>query len=111
MACAEAGATLISPFVGRITDWFAAHEGRSCASPESDPGVLAVTAIYDYFKDPSTGLGRTEIMAASLRNAGQARPAARPAAQSSAAQQEHLRSARSLLRSAACCYFVGRCSS
>lgn len=73
-ACAEAGATLISPFVGRITDWYAAHEGRGYAdTPEADPGVLAVTAIYDHLKDPTTGLGRTEIMAASLRNAGQAR--------------------------------------
>lgn len=72
VACAEAGASLISPFVGRIRDWYEAHEGREYA-PEEDPGVLAVTAMYDHFKDPTTGLGRTEIMAASLRSVGQVR--------------------------------------
>jgi transaldolase len=49
VACAEAGATLVSPFVGRILDWHVQHEGHAFA-PEEDPGVLAVTRIYNYYK-------------------------------------------------------------
>lgn len=75
VACAEAGASVVSPSVGRVSEWFASHDGRGGQPypPEEDPGVRALTAIYDHLKDPTTGLGRTEIMAASLRNAGQAR--------------------------------------
>jgi transaldolase len=48
-ACAEAGITLISPFVGRIMDWFKAKTGKTYSGPE-DPGVLSVQTIYGYFK-------------------------------------------------------------
>jgi transaldolase len=48
-ACAEAGITLISPFVGRILDWFKAKTGQTYNS-ETDPGVLSVQKIYQYFK-------------------------------------------------------------
>jgi transaldolase len=48
-ACAEANITLISPFVGRIMDWFKAKTGKTYAGPE-DPGVLSVRTIYGYFK-------------------------------------------------------------
>jgi transaldolase len=63
-ACAEAGATLISPFVGRILDWYKKAEGRDFA-PAEDPGVVSVKAIYDYYK--STGAD-TVVMGASFRN-------------------------------------------
>lgn len=66
-ACAEAGAALISPFVGRITDWYSAKEDRSF-EPEEDPGVLSVREIYDYYK--SNGI-ETIVMGASFRNIGQ----------------------------------------
>ena len=49
-ACAEAGITLISPFVGRILDWFKAKTGKSSYDSEEDPGVLSVRSIYKYFK-------------------------------------------------------------
>jgi transaldolase (EC 2.2.1.2) len=66
-ACAEAGVTLISPFVGRILDWHKARTGRDY-SPEEDPGVHSVRAIYHYLK----GRGyATEIMGASFRSTGQ----------------------------------------
>lgn len=68
VACADAGAFLISPFVGRITDWYKAAEGRDSYAPEEDPGVKSVRAIYDYYK--SNGIG-TVVMGASFRNAGQ----------------------------------------
>jgi transaldolase len=66
-ACAEAGAFLISPFVGRIMDWYKAKEGRDFA-PQEDPGVLSVTDIYNYYK----GHGyETVVMGASFRNIGE----------------------------------------
>ncbi|MEV8468455.1 transaldolase [Fluviibacterium sp. DFM31] len=68
VACADAGAFLISPFVGRITDWHKAAEGVENYAPEEDPGVKSVRKIYDYYK--SNGIG-TVVMGASFRNAGQ----------------------------------------
>jgi len=68
VACAEAGVTLISPFVGRITDWYKKARGVEGFAPAEDPGVLSVQSIYAYFKK----LGyATEVMGASFRNAGQ----------------------------------------
>ena len=65
---AEAGATLISPFVGRITDWYKKAEGKESYAPADDPGVHSVRQIYATFKK----LGYpTEIMGASFRNPGQ----------------------------------------
>lgn len=67
VACAEAGARLISPFVGRILDWHKAKEGRDFG-PEEDPGVRSVRAIYAYYKK----FGHpTEVMGASFRNTGE----------------------------------------
>lgn len=66
-ACADAGVALISPFVGRITDWYKAKEGRDFEA-EEDPGVLSVREIYDYYK--SNGI-ETIVMGASFRNIGQ----------------------------------------
>ncbi len=67
VAAAEAGVTLISPFVGRILDWYKKDTGRDYA-PTEDPGVLSVTRIYQYYKK----FGHpTEIMGASFRNAGE----------------------------------------
>jgi len=65
--CAEAGATLISPFVGRILDWYKAKENKDFERAE-DPGVQSVTEIYNYYK--SHGYP-TEIMGASFRNTGE----------------------------------------
>lgn len=67
-ACADAGVTLISPFVGRITDWYKQHEGVDGYAPEQDPGVRSVTEIYRYFKRHGFA---TEVMGASFRNTGQ----------------------------------------
>lgn len=67
-ACADAGAYLISPFVGRILDWHLAHSDRDAFSPEEDPGVLSVSRIYNYYK--SSGYD-TVVMGASFRNAGE----------------------------------------
>ena len=67
MACADAGVFLISPFVGRIFDWYTKHEGRTY-TPEEDPGVLSVRSIYAAYK--SLGV-KTVIMGASFRSAGQ----------------------------------------
>ena len=67
VACADAGAFLISPFVGRITDWYGKATGQTY-SPATDPGVLSVTRIYDYYK--SNGI-QTVVMGASFRNIGQ----------------------------------------
>lgn len=67
VACAEAGAFLISPFVGRILDWYKASEGRDFA-PEEDPGVLSVSKIYQYYK---TFKHPTVVMGASFRNLGE----------------------------------------
>src|SRR5881394_1000165 len=66
---AEAGVQLISPFVGRIYDWYKAHEKRDYAGPE-DPGVQSVTEIYAYYKKFDIP---TEVMGASFRNIGQIR--------------------------------------
>ena len=50
IACAEGGITLISPFVGRIMDWFKKYEGKDGYAPAEDPGVISVTSIYNYYK-------------------------------------------------------------
>jgi len=65
VACAEAGVTLISPFVGRILDWFKKSTGRSSYPGPEDPGVLSVSQIFNYFK---TYGYKTEVMGASFRN-------------------------------------------
>lgn len=70
VACAEAGVTLISPFVGRILDWYRKHEGRDAYPADEDPGVLSVRRIYAYYKRHGYG---TEIMGASFRNLDQIR--------------------------------------
>jgi len=67
IACAEAGITLISPFVGRILDWYKADTGKDYA-PTEDPGVLSVTQIYNYYKKFGY---KTEVMGASFRNIGE----------------------------------------
>jgi transaldolase len=67
VACADAGVTLISPFVGRIYDWYKKREGREFAAQE-DPGVLSVRRIYTYYKRFGY---QTEVMGASFRNIGQ----------------------------------------
>jgi transaldolase len=67
VACAEAGATLISPFVGRILDWYKKSEGRDFSAKE-DPGVKSVTKIYNYYKNHGY---KTIVMGASFRNTGQ----------------------------------------
>ncbi|WP_279142652.1 transaldolase [Photobacterium phosphoreum] len=66
-ACAEAGVFLISPFVGRIMDWYKAKEGRSFEAQE-DPGVISVTGIYNYYKERGY---KTVVMGASFRNIGE----------------------------------------
>lgn len=68
VACAEAGATLISPFVGRIYDWFKANGGADSYTPDTDPGVLSVRRIYNYYKQHGYN---TIVMGASFRNIGQ----------------------------------------
>lgn len=65
VAAAEAGATLISPFVGRILDWYKKSTGRESYPGHEDPGVLSVTKIFNYFK---TFGYKTEVMGASFRN-------------------------------------------
>ena len=65
VACAEAGVTLISPFVGRILDWFKADTGRDSYPGPEDPGVISVTRIFNYYK---TFGYTTEVMGASFRN-------------------------------------------
>jgi len=68
VACAEAGVTLISPFVGRIHDWYLKERGVKEIPAADDPGVQSVTKIYHYFKKFDY---RTEIMGASFRNLGE----------------------------------------
>lgn len=64
-ACAEAGVYLISPFVGRILDWYKKDSGKSEYAGDEDPGVISVTSIYNYYK----GKGyKTVVMGASFRN-------------------------------------------
>jgi transaldolase len=65
VACAEAGVTLISPFVGRILDWYKASSGRDSYPGPEDPGVLSVTKIFNYYKNYGY---KTEVMGASFRN-------------------------------------------
>jgi len=65
VACAEAGATLISPFVGRIMDWYKARDGVTGFKPEEDPGVISVSKIYAYYKKYGYN---TIVMGASFRN-------------------------------------------
>ena len=67
IACAEAGVQLISPFVGRILDWYKKSAGRDYAAAE-DPGVVSVTQIYRYYKKYGYA---TEVMGASFRNVGE----------------------------------------
>ncbi|GBF80134.1 transaldolase [Aphanothece sacrum] len=67
IACAEAGITLISPFVGRILDWYKKETGKDYAAAE-DPGVVSVTSIYNYYKKFGY---KTEVMGASFRNIGE----------------------------------------
>ena len=67
VACAQAGVQLISPFVGRIYDWYKKNTGQEY-SAENDPGVLSVKQIYNYYR--KFGF-KTEIMGASFRNTGQ----------------------------------------
>ncbi len=66
-ACAEAGVFLISPFVGRILDWYKAKTGETY-DQESDPGVISVRAIYQYYKEHGY---KTVVMGASFRNTGE----------------------------------------
>ena len=67
-AAAEAGATLISPFVGRIMDWYKAANGGTDIPPTEDPGVASVTSIYNYYKKHGYS---TIVMGASFRNTGE----------------------------------------
>ena len=64
VACAEAGVTLISPFVGRILDWFVANTDKKTFEPLEDPGVKSVTKIYNYYKKFGY---KTTVMGASFR--------------------------------------------
>jgi transaldolase len=68
VACADVGAQLISPFVGRIMDWYKQLDGIDGYAPHDDPGVKSVTAIYNYYKKFGYN---TEVMAASFRNSGE----------------------------------------
>lgn len=68
IACADAGATLISPFVGRILDWYKANTDKKEYAPHEDPGVQSVTEIFNYYKKFDYN---TEIMGASFRNIDQ----------------------------------------
>ncbi|KAM4017595.1 transaldolase [Anomaloglossus baeobatrachus] len=68
VACAEAGVTLISPFVGRILDWHVANSDKKSYEPSEDPGVKSVTKIYNYYKKFGY---KTIVMGASFRNTGE----------------------------------------
>ena len=68
VACAEAKVTLISPFVGRILDWYKKATGRESYPAHEDPGVVSVTRIYEYYKHFDY---KTEVMGASFRNMGE----------------------------------------
>ena len=67
-ACAEAGVYLISPFVGRILDWYKANTDKKEYAPAEDPGVISVTKIYNYYKEYGY---KTVVMGASFRNIGE----------------------------------------
>jgi transaldolase len=68
IACAENDITLISPFVGRILDWYKKDSGRDSYPAAEDPGVLSVTEVYNYYKKFGY---KTEVMGASFRNIGE----------------------------------------
>ena len=68
VACAEAGVTLISPFVGRIYDWYKKEHGGAEIPADQDPGVASVTRIYNYYKKFGY---KTQVMGASFRNVNQ----------------------------------------
>jgi transaldolase len=68
VACAEARVTLISPFVGRIYDWYKKEHGGTEIPPDQDPGVASVTRIYNYYKKFGY---KTQVMGASFRNVNQ----------------------------------------
>jgi transaldolase len=68
VACAEAGVTLISPFVGRIYDWYRKERGVKDLPADEDPGVASVTRIYDYYKKFDY---KTQVMGASFRKVDQ----------------------------------------
>jgi len=68
VGCAEAGVTLISPFVGRISDWYKKEHGGAEIPPDQDPGVASVTRIYNYYKQFGY---KTQVMGASFRNVNQ----------------------------------------
>lgn len=67
-ACADAGVFLISPFVGRILDWYKANTDKKEYTPEEDPGVVSVRRIYNYYKQHGY---KTVVMGASFRNTGE----------------------------------------
>lgn len=67
VACAEAGVTLISPFVGRILDWYVSNTANKTYEADADPGVVSVTQIYNYYKKFGY---KTVVMGASFRNIG-----------------------------------------
>jgi len=69
IACADAGVTLISPFVGRILDWYKKDTGKTYEGAD-DPGVQSVTKVYNYFKKFGY---KTQVMGASFRNIGEIR--------------------------------------
>lgn len=68
VACAEAGVTLISPFVGRILDWYVGNTDKKTFGAKEDPGVISVTKIYNYYKKFGY---KTVVMGASFRNIGE----------------------------------------
>ena len=68
IACAEAGVMLISPFVGRILDWYKKEQNFNSTDPNEDPGVVSVTEIYNYYKKFGYA---TEVMGASFRSKGE----------------------------------------
>ena len=68
VACANAGVTLVSPFVGRTSDWYRKQQGVDSFTPEEDPGPQLVARIYNYYKKHGFG---TVVMGASFRNTGQ----------------------------------------
>jgi transaldolase len=68
VACADAGVFLISPFVGRILDWYKANTDKKEYTAEEDPGVVSVRAIYNYYKQHNY---KTVVMGASFRNKGE----------------------------------------
>jgi transaldolase len=68
VACAEAGVTLISPFVGRIYDWYKKERGGAEIPADQDPGIASVTRIYNYYKKYGY---KTQVMGASFRNVNQ----------------------------------------